>query len=92
MATCLQPATRCPRGTTGFKCTRTDQYGRHTSTTCDARDYSSAPTFSVAGPATTSPTCGDRTLEYTELESEILMSSCGITDAEWTTELPVLYE
>jgi hypothetical protein len=39
-------------------------------------------------PAGTSATAG----EYTELESEILMSSCGITDAEWTTELPVLYE
>jgi hypothetical protein len=34
-------------------------------------------------PAGTSTAAG----EYTELESEILMSSCGITDAEWTTDV-----
>jgi hypothetical protein len=35
---------------------------------------------------------GGMAAKYLEMEAEMIMASCGLTDAEWNTGLPALYE
>jgi hypothetical protein len=50
------------------------------------------PVQPLAGPVPAVLAPAGAATEYSEMESDLLLASCGISDAEWTTELPILYE